>query len=126
MTELLVANRRAIIDRRALSDTLDALPSGTTAEATNVLRAAIADGRVEIAARVAAHPGAGRSHAASYAFLTDQIIRLCFDFVVTRVFPNPNPTASERIALIGLGGTGRGEMAPFSDLDLMMLVPPGR
>ncbi|MEO5641494.1 MAG: [protein-PII] uridylyltransferase [Sphingomicrobium sp.] len=126
MTELLVANRRAIIDRRELGDTLAALPSGTTAEATAILRAAMADGRAEIAARVAAHPSAGRSHAASYAFLADQIVRLAFDFVVTRVYPNANPTLAERIALVGLGGTGRGEMAPYSDLDLMMLVPPGR
>ena len=61
-----------------------------------------------------------------YAFLADQIVRLAFDFVTQRLYPNPNPTASERVALVGLGGTGRGEMAPFSDLDLMMIVPGGR
>ncbi len=29
---------------------------------------------------------------------------------------------SDRISIVGLGGTGRGEMAPYSDLDLMFLV----
>ncbi|MEO7786718.1 MAG: [protein-PII] uridylyltransferase, partial [Sphingomicrobium sp.] len=128
MNELAIASRRAIIDRRKLGDALADLPEGSdlTARATSILRDALAAGRAEIAARVAAHPGAGRAHAAAYAFLADQIVRLAFDFVVTRVFPNANPTLAERVALVGLGGTGRGEMAPFSDLDLMMLVPPGR
>ena len=128
MSELAVANRRAIIDRRALGDALDALAPGAdlTARATPILRTALEAGRAEIARRVAAHPSAGRTHAAAYAFLADQIVRLAFDFVTNRVFPNANPTLAERVALVGLGGTGRGEMAPYSDLDLMMLVPPGR
>ena len=128
MNEQAIANRRAIIDRRALGDALAELPAGSdlTARATPLLRDALAAGHAEIAARVAAHPGAGRNHAAAYAFLADQIVRLAFDFITMRVFPNPNPTLAERVSLVGLGGTGRGEMAPFSDLDLMMLVPPGR
>ncbi|MCA1654178.1 MAG: [protein-PII] uridylyltransferase [Sphingomicrobium sp.] len=128
MSDHLVDRRRAIINRRAVGEKLIALGSdpSLTAAATAILSRALVAGRSEIAARTAAEPGRGRSHAAAYAFLSDQIVRLAFDLITQRIFPNPNPTASERIALVGLGGTGRGEMAPFSDLDLMMLVPEGR
>ena len=83
---------------------------------------ALTAGRAVIAERLAAEPGRGRTAAAATAFLHDQLIRLAFDFVTERLFPNPNPTSGERISLIGLGGTGRGEMAPYSDVDLMLLV----
>jgi [protein-PII] uridylyltransferase len=123
-----VEQRRAIIDRRAIGDALADLPrgSGLQPAATELLRKAMSKGRNEIARRVAAEPNRGRAHAAAYAFLADQIVRLAYDFVTQRIYPNPNPTTAERIALVGLGGTGRGEMAPFSDIDLMMLVPQGR
>ena len=119
----LVADRRAIIDRRAVADVLSALPDeGLMPAATIVLQQALGAGRAEVARRLVAFPARGRSAAAATAFLHDQLLRLAFDLVTTRLFPNPNPTASERIALMGLGGSGRGEMAPFSDVDLMLLV----
>jgi [protein-PII] uridylyltransferase len=123
----LIADRRAIIDRRALADALAALPDeGLTAAATALLQAALRDGRAEVARRLELFPGRGRSAAAATAFLHDQLLRLAFDLVTERLFPNPNPSTSERIALIGLGGSGRGEMAPFSDIDLMLLVSDRR
>ena len=123
-----VEQRRAIVDRRAAADALAALPGGSGLQpaATELLREAMGRGRDEIARRVVAEPNRGRAHACAYAFLADQIVRLSYDFVTQRIYPNPNPTAAERIALVGLGGTGRGEMAPFSDIDLMMVVPQGR
>ena len=60
--------------------------------------------------------------AASYCFLADQLVRLAYDQVTGRIHPRP-ADSSCRLSVVGLGGTGRGEMAPFSDLDLMFLVP---
>ncbi len=119
--------RRAIIDRRALADTLAQHPDGASFVpfATALLTDALAAGRAEIATRINALPQDGLAHAAATAFLTDQILRLSFD-VAFRQFPNPNPTQAQRLCLVALGGYGRGEMAPYSDVDLMVLTPTPR
>ncbi len=51
------------------------------------------------------------------------MLRLLWDFTVTRLHRNPNPTTSERMVLIAVGGYGRGEMAPHSDVDIGFLTP---
>ena len=119
----LIEDRRAIIDRRALGERLAALPKKELPDqAGKMLRAALEAGREEIARRLSLAPGRGRVIAASYCFLADQLVRIAYDLVTTRLHPRPEGSEC-RLSLVGLGGTGRGEMAPFSDLDLMFLVP---
>jgi [protein-PII] uridylyltransferase len=120
MSFLDIDNRRAIIDRRMIADRLAGLRSGKklTAEATAILRDALSDGRAEIGQRLAEEPGNGRAVARATAFLHDQLVRIAYDFVGARVLEK----RIEGLSLVGLGGTGRGEMAPFSDLDLMFLT----
>ena len=121
MSFLDVENRRAIIDRRAIADRLGGLRAGKrlNSDATAILREALASGRAEIARRLANEPGHGRSAAQAIAFLHDQLVRLAYDFVTERLL---DEALNGELALVGLGGTGRGEMAPFSDLDLMFLT----
>jgi [protein-PII] uridylyltransferase len=124
-----IHNRRAIIDRRALADQL---ASGMATRErfedrrqllAETLRAALAAGRAEIARRLEAHPGRGLELAAAQSFLTDQLLRLACDTVVTSLYPLANPTQAERLALAAVGGYGRGQMAPHSDVDIVFITP---
>ena len=116
----LVEDRRAIIDRRALADRIGTIAKGDRTAITAILADAFEAGRAEIAARLAREPARGRMAAACYAFLADQLLRLAYDSAASHLVANPPPP--DALALVGLGGTGRGEMAPRSDLDLMFLV----
>ncbi len=124
-----IPHKRAIIERRALADALAGVSPDSRdaahmrASATAILREALVKGRTEIARRLAAAPSRGTEIAASYAFLTDQLLRLIFDFATQRLYPNNNPTAAEKITLIAVGGYGRGEMALHSDVDIAFITP---
>jgi [protein-PII] uridylyltransferase len=116
----LIPNRREIIDRRAIAEQL---ASAKRKAAATLLKEALAAGRSEIARRLADKPYAGTEIASAYAFLTDQILRLAFDYVTEQMHPLANPTTSERLLLMAVGGYGRGEMALHSDVDIAFVTP---
>ena len=128
-----IPDRRAIVRRRALEEALAALvedlPAGGEPPRPAVLallRQSLSDGRQEIRRRFEVD-GPLRNNGdlvlASTSFLMDQLIRVIFDFADQRIYPAANPSAAERLSVVAVGGYGRGELAPLSDIDLLFLRP---
>jgi [protein-PII] uridylyltransferase len=121
-----IVRQREIIDRLALGEALAALPVDGTAPdrapIVGLLRTTLDHGREEIEQRFEAG-GSAAYCVAEQCFLVDQLIRALFDFVTEHIYPLANPTSGERMAIVAVGGYGRGEMAPYSDVDLLFLLP---
>ncbi|MBL8806226.1 MAG: [protein-PII] uridylyltransferase [Rhodospirillales bacterium] len=123
-----VANQRAILDRRALDARLAeiadaASPDARRTGALEVLKAALADGRKEIRERFETRQATGGQTMRANAFLIDQIVRLVHDFADRYVYPLANPTMAEHLTVAAVGGYGRAEMSPQSDIDLLFVRP---
>ena len=124
-----IRNKRAIIDRRSLNAELETLARELGAGAPDFkgellerLKSALAKGREELKRRFDDGLSGGELMRAN-AFLIDQLIRSLYDLTASRVYPATNPTSGERLALVAVGGYGRAELAPFSDIDIGFLRP---
>ncbi len=87
-----------------------------------LIKEALESGRAEIRRSFDAGVS-GADTVRAIAHLMDVLLQALADTATERVYPSAGATEAERFCIAAVGGYGRAEMAPYSDIDLLFLLP---